>query len=353
MRVILVGNGQERRPGIGFYNIERKLANGLTRNGHLVQFFSDRDAARTGTIFRSSRAGRGVANRRFLQLARNFQPDFIVFAHASLIATETFAEARGLPQGPRLAQVCVDPMFRRVNVEFVKDRARVVDATFVTTAGDILAQFASPTNVSSYIPNPIDASIETARAFERCDQAFDVFFAANAAGDRPGDARRTTPALIAKSGKASIDYRGFDGRPPVFGVEYFARLADARMALNVNSDRAERASERAPAKELYLYNSDRISQILGSGLLTLSFRVNQLMELFEEDKEMAFAGAPEEMLDAVLRYKRDDAARRRVAEAGWRKSHEELNERLVARYIEEVAFRRSLSHPYIWPTKLW
>ena len=353
MRVILVGNGQERRPGIGFYNVERKLANGLTRNGHLVQFFSDRDVARAGTMFRSSRAGRGVANRRFLELARNFQPHLIVFAHASLIETETFSEAKRQAHGPRLAQVCVDPLFRPINVSFLRDRARVVDATFVTTAGAVLGQFSSATNVSSYLPNPVDASIETARGFERSDQAFDVFFAANAAGDQPGDPRRTTPALIAKSGQASIDYRGFDGRPPVFGVEYFRRLADARMALNINSDRAETAGTRAPAEELYFYNSDRISQIMGCGLLTLSFRVNQLMELFEEDKEMAFADSPEAILEAVLRYKRDDFARRRVAEAGWRKSHERFNERLVARYIEEVAFRRALSQPYFWPTKLW
>ena len=71
--------------------------------------------------------------------------------------------------------------------------------------------------------------------------------------------------------------------------------------------------------------------------MTLSFRVNQLMELFDEDEEMVFANTPEEMRDAVLRFKRDDAARRRIAEAGWRKSHARLNERLVARYIEEIA----------------
>jgi hypothetical protein len=353
MRVLLVGNAGERYFGERFYSVEHKLANGFVRNDHLVYFFSDRDAARTATIFRSSRAGCGAANRQFLDVARNFRPDFVIFMHSCLIATETFAEAKRLPARPRMAQVCVDPLFRPINVSFLRDRASMVDATFVTTAGEALARFSSPTNVSSYIPNPIDASIETARGFERSDQAFDVFFAANAAGDQPGDPRRTAPALIAKSGKASIEYRGFDGRPPVFGVEYFRRLADARMALNINSDRAETAKTRAPAEELYLYNSDRISQLMGCGLLTLSFRVNQLMELFEEDKEMAFADTPEEMLEAVLRYKRDDAARRRVAEAGWRKSHERFNERLVTRYIEEVAFRRPLSQPYFWPTAQW
>jgi hypothetical protein len=353
MRVLLVGNAGERYFGDRFYIVERKLANGFTRNGHLLLFFSDRDVARNGTLFRSSRAGRGVADARFLEVVQKFRPELIVITHSSLISTSNLAEARRLPSGPRLAQVCVDPLFRAVNVDFLKDRARVVDATFVTTAGAVLAQFKSATNVSSFIPNPIDASIETARGFERSDQAFDVFFAANASGDRPDDWRRTTPRLIAESGTVSIDYHGFDGRPPLFGAEYFCKLENSRMGLNINSDRAESAKIRAPADQLYLYNSDRISHLMGSGLLTLSFRVNQLMELFEQDKEMAFAESPEQMRDAVLRFQRDDSRRRQIAEAGWRKSHAHLNERLVARYIEEVTFRRPLTQGYIWPTALW
>jgi hypothetical protein len=203
------------------------------------------------------------------------------------------------------------------------------------------------------MPNPVDGSIETIRGFERSDQRFDIFFAANASGDSPDDPRRTIPRLIAETGAASIDHRGFDGRPPAFGSDYFRALADARMALNINSDRAETAKTRAPAEELYLYNSDRVSQLMGCGLLTLSFRVNQLMELFEDGKEMAFSDSPEEMLEAVSRFKRDDARRRAIAEAGWRKSHECLNERLVASYIEEVTFRRPLSRSYAWPTATW
>jgi len=353
MRVLIVGNAGERYFGERFYIVERKLANGFTRNGHLVYFFSDRDVARTGTMFRSSRAGRGVANTRFLEVVRKFQPDLIVIAHSSLIATETLGEAKRLGPASRLAQICVDPLFRAVNDNFLKDRARIVDATFVTTAGAALGQFASATNVSSYIPNPVDPSVETARGFERADQTFDVFFAANAAGDRANDWRRTTPRLIRETGEASIDYRGFDGRPPVFGAEYFHALANARMVLNINSDRAETALTRAPPDQLYLYNSDRISHAMGSGLLLLSFRMNQLMELFEENKEMIFVETPEDMRDAALRFKRDDRKRREIAEAGWRKSHARLNERLVARFVEEVTLRRPLSKDYMWPTTLW
>ena len=353
MKVLIVANFGTSYFGERFYSVEHKLANGFTRNGHVVYVFSDRDVARSGTIFRSSRAGRGVANARFLDVVRNFDPEMVVLAHSSLISTQSLAEAKRLAPGVRLTQVCVDPLFRPVNVDFLADRASVADATFVTTAGAALARFSTASNVSSYIPNPVDASIETGRGFARSDQTFDVFFAANADGDDPGDMRRATPRLLRARGEITLDARGFEGRPPVFGAAYFRALADARMPLNINSDRAESARARAPAEELYLYNSDRVAQLTGCGLLTLSLRVNRLMELFDENEEMVFADTPEEMCDAAPRLKRDDALRRRIAEAGWRKAHGCFNERLVARHIEEVTFRRPPSEDYRWPTRQW
>jgi hypothetical protein len=59
------------------------------------------------------------------------------------------------------------------------------------------------------------------------------------------------------------------------------------------------------------------------------------------------------MRDAALRFKRDNSARRRIAEAGWRKAHAAYNERLVAAFIEDTLFRRPHSHAYAWPTTLW
>ena len=353
MRILIIGNAGEREPGRRYYSVERKLANGFARNGHCVWFFSDRDVARAGTVLRSSRAGRGVANAKLLEATRQFAPDAIVLAHASLVATETLAEAQAGASRPRLAQVCVDPLFRKVNVEFLADRARVVDATFVTTAGPALKRFSTTSNVSAFIPNPVDPSIEDRRNFERHDPPLDVFFAANAGGDRADDWRRATPRLFAATPELACAFHGFDGRPGVYGSAYFERLAQARMGLNLNSDRAESALAQAPQDELYLYSSDRVSQLLGCGLMTLSFTTNRLMELFEPEREMVFAASPEAMREAALRYKRDDAARRRVAEAGWRKAHAAFNERLVARFIEEAMFRRPLSHAYAWPTALW
>jgi hypothetical protein len=353
MRVLIVGNAGEREPGRRFYSVERKLANGFARNGHNVWFFSDRDVARAGTILRSSRAGRSVANSRFLDAVRNFEPQAIVVSHASLITTETLAEAKRLPSRPRLAQTCVDPLFRRINVEFLADRAAVVDATFVTTAGPALKRFSTPSNVSAFIPNPVDPSIEDLRNHARDDFAFDVFFAANAGGDREGDARRATPKLFAASPDLICSFHGFDGAPGLYGADYFRRLAQCRLGLNINSDRAETATSQAPEEELYLYSSDRVGQLVGCGLTTLSYRVNSLMELFDDAKEMIFADSAEEMRDAALALKRDDARRRNIAEAGHAKAHAAFNERLVTRFIEQALVRKPISQDYAWPTTLW
>ena len=352
MRILVIGNAGDREPGRRFYSVERKLANGFTRNGHNVVFFSDRDVARAGSVLRSSRAGRGAANVKLLEAARNFQPAAIVFAHACLISNATLAEARAL-SGARLAQVCVDPLFRAVNVEFLSQRAEVVDATFVTTGGEALARFSRVNNVSAFIPNPVDPSVEDQRNFEREDLPLDVFFAANASRDRPDDIRRVAPRLFAGERALACGFHGFDGAPGLYGAAYFERLAQARMGLNLNSDRAETATRPAPAQELHLYSSDRVSQLVGCGLLTLSLRINTLMELFEDGGEMAFAENPEGLLESALRFKRDDAARRRVAEAGWRKAHAEFNERLVAQFVEETLFRRRPARDYAWPTRLW
>ena len=125
------------------------------------------------------------------------------------------------------------------------------------------------------------------------------------------------------------------------------------MGLNLNSDRRETATTPAPAEELYLYSSDRVAQLLGCGLLTLSFRVNALMELFEEGREMVFADTPEAMREAALRYRARGfraAAHRR---GGLAQGAAQLQRAAGSPRSSKNAVPRRLSHAYAWPTVLW
>jgi hypothetical protein len=139
----------------------------------------------------------------------------------------------------------------------------------------------------------------------------------------------------------------------LWGAKYYDAISKARMGLNISIAGEYAGGTPASKDELYLYSSDRLSQYMGSGLLTLMPRVNSLDELFIENKEAVFFSGKEDLLDKVLYYKHNDAERKTVASAGWIKAHTQFNERLVAKYIVERTFQLSLSEHYAWPTDVY
>ncbi len=352
MRVLLASNGNYRHPGRHYYDVWAKLRNGFIRGGHTVQFFSDRDTARMGSLFGSSRFG-GVArcNRALVETAGNFRPDLLVLSHVDLITSNALAEIRALLPSIRIAQhngdIVFGPRFEQRMLHWIDH----IDATFLTTAGDVLKRFARPSKIACYVPNPVDASIETLWCHERDDQPHDVFFAMRGIhGSFPGDVRLGIPAYLAQQEGIVMDYHGIHGRAPLFGAAYYEHIARARMGLNLNVTKLSEHHQALP-EELHLYSSDRLAQYLGCGLLVLSTREHGLQHWFAEDGEMVFYDTKEELADKVRHYKKNAAARMRIAQAGWRKAHAQFNERLVAKYIEEVTFGLPLTHDYAWPTQ--
>ena len=201
-----------------------------------------------------------------------------------------------------LAQFCVDPLFRAVNVEFSEGPRARRRCDLRHHGGRRPREFASRDQRLELYSQP-DRRLDRDRARLRAHRPGvrrvlrgerrrrpDGRLAPDDAAPHPRDPARRRSTITASTGGRRCSE-----------AHIFVALADARMALNINSDRAETAKTRAPADQLYLYNSDRISQLMGCGLLTLSFRMNQLMELFDEDQEMVVRG-----------HSRRDA-RRRVA----------------------------------------
>jgi hypothetical protein len=253
MRILLVGNAHHDLNGARYYNPEAKLKNGFIRNGHVVHFFSPKDVARSSTIFRSSRIGQRHSNAAFLDCVRIFKPDMIVFIHSVHITSEHLAEAKRIRPGVRLAQICVDPLFRSKNNDVLEDRKAIIDATFVTTAGEALRPYTQKNSIASFIPNWVDRAIETGRAFAQSNQSFDVFFAARAhIGEYEGDPRYNFPVAVRDSGDLTIDLHGVDGTPALHGAAFYEHINDARMALNLNGDRQGNVKEPAPLNLRYL-----------------------------------------------------------------------------------------------------
>jgi hypothetical protein len=356
MRILHVGNGNEKHRGQRFYDVGRKLNNGLIRGMHNVLFFSDRDVARASNIFRSSRSKQGIraANARLIETAEHFKPEFLLFGHADIISTDTVKIIRSMFPHARAAQYNVDPMFMESNIHNLHRKLDVVDATFVTTGGPVLKKASRPGHIAAYMPNPTDSSIEIHTCHLRTDQPYDLFYAVRATtttGDYRGNYRIETPRYIREAiPDLRCHFHGFDGAPEIFGTPFYEALGSCKMGLNLSHMQTTKGDIRAAtAEEKYLYSSDRISQYLGNGLLTFTHAGNALEQLFT-DGELVYFDTREELAEKIRYYRAHDSERQQITAKGWRKAHQHFNERLVAQYIVEATLAEGFSTDYAWPT---
>ncbi|NWH09116.1 MAG: glycosyltransferase family 1 protein [Alphaproteobacteria bacterium] len=349
-RILHIANFGYKAKGVYLHAMAAKFSNGWTRAGHNVIPFSDRDIARWAGFFGHRKWGVGPANRILLEVARNTAPEIIALGHADVIAPETVAELRRMLPGVKVLQWNIDPIFKEDeasshdNIRRVLSKIDVVDATFVTTPGAPLAPFALPGKIAAFIPNAVDPSIERYRIFANASPGHDIFFAA-------GSGRFTrfhcgqhrlvddlASDLVNARPEVRYYWAGVLGAPLVFGPGYDEALNDCWGGLNISR-----------RNDYYLYSSERIAHYAGNGLVTFIDRANGYQDLFDEDS-LAFYSTEDELYEQIARLKRDEAARRAMAEKGWRRYHELFDAAILGQYMIDVVEGTHNPARYPWPT---
>ena len=336
MRVVHVGNQSLRRYGAVYYAVERKLSNGFVRDGDFVYDLSDRDTARMESLLRSKRFGRKKLNQVLLKTVDNLRPDLLLLGHTELFAESTLDEARKLSPGMRIAQWNVDPIWGEAVDVHLRQRLPHVDAFFCTTAGDWMDPWRNLGAKVHYLPNPVDPSVEILRNDEKDDLPLDLLYCGHDYKDESRQAFLRQLKSSAETQKIAFRHCGCLGADSVFGHRYIETLAESRMGLNFSR------SNKMP-----YYSSDRIGQLTGNGLLTLTQETPGLRELFAGD-EMVFFDTIEELLEHVAYFRVNDAEAREIARRGRERAHRSYNSQRVARFIKEVAFGQALSDEYEW-----
>lgn len=337
MKILYVGHAMGLRTAAHYYFSPQKLINGFIRSGHLVQVYNDRDQASCATPFRSRSFGARAANRGLYEAVDAYRPDLVVLGHCELITNDTLRELRGLVSGLKIIYRNVDSLVQRGNPDKIRRRAEVVDGIFLTTSGAALQEFATSSCFVAFMPNPIDASIETGRAFERDDHEGDLFLAAGAIDDMKDTRREEVQRIVAGLSDLRLQFFGsVVGKPALFGDAYMTTLVHCKMGLSL--DRTD---------DYWLYASDRMAQYMGNGLLTFVRRGKGFEELFEAD-EIAFFDGTDDLIETARRLASDDAAWRAVARKGWEKAHRLYDVDRIARYTLERTFEQPFSEDYRW-----
>ncbi len=340
IRVLLVANADRHRQQGRWFNAEYKLRNGLLRAGHMVLFYSDRDRAREQSPLPSKRFGAARMIAELVQTARHYAPHLILFGHADLCHAQDFAALRKAVPGVRLAQFCVDATFRTKTMTDFAARSHDMDASFITTCdGAALAPYAPRAGTVHYMPNAVDASVETARVFDKAADALDwdgLFLGTGIErrGEQLDAIRRGLPAPY------RFDYGGrAKGDEPLTSTAYLAALATGASCPVLPLD------DTRPCA--HLYASDRVALVTGQGVLAFCTASAGLSALYEDG--IVEWDSREALVEHMARFQRDDAARRRVARTGWRIAHEKTAGHIVASALVETAMGYTPSRAYAWP----
>ncbi len=347
LRILHITNFNERLDGRLFFNTGRRINNGFIRQGHSVLGFSDRDIQKYYKSI-SDIKGAKTLNDKLKRTCYNYNPDLIVLGHADLISKDQIAELREDYPNTRFSQWFLDPLNKKGpdfvrNKERILDKIDVVDSTFLTTSPDVLS-FLKEKN-SYFIPNPSDKSFETLNNFDKSCNV-DLFFALSHGVHRgvlksgkSDDRIQFLNNLRSITPNIKFDIYGIDKVQPIWADHYFKTISNAKMGLNLSR-----------GDSIKYYSSDRITQIVGNGLVCLIDQNTGYQNFFDKN-EMVFYKSVSDLSEKVIKISSDDNLRRKIARNGKIKYMKYFNSDLVSEYIINKTLGIKTNKKYLWERK--
>ncbi len=341
-KILHITNFNERHNGRLFYNTGRRLNNGFVRLNHSVLTLSDRDIV---SYYRSIRDydGSRTLNNKLLEVISNYLPDLIVLGHADLIKKETLKFIRKTYPDIKIVQWFLDRMdsdWKSNKIRFL-DKINYVDCSFCTTSPDTL-NFPK-NNKIFYIPNPADQSMENLEVYKNKSPKTDVFFAMSHGVHRgilkkgKIDKRENfLNKLIKITPNVKFDIYGYKNKQPIWADNFKNALFNSKMGINL--------SQGASTK---YYSSDRITQLIGNGLMTFIDEKTKLNKFFTK-KEVVFYKSIKDLSKKILKYNENDNLRVKIAKNGKKKYLKYLNSKNIAKFIIQKTFNIKYKNKYLW-----
>tara|TARA_B100001093_G_scaffold513973_1_gene587007 strand:- start:430 stop:2568 length:2139 start_codon:yes stop_codon:yes gene_type:complete len=330
LRILHITNFNERLDGRLFFNTGRRINNGFIRLGHSVLGFSDRDIQKYYKSF-SDYKGAKTLNEKLKKTCYNYKPDLIMLGHADLISADQIDELKDDYPNVRFGQWFLDPLNKN-GPDYERNKSRIlnkinsIDSTFTTTCPSAL-KFLPKNKPSYFIPNPSDDSFETLNNFSN-SCSVDVFFALSHGVHRGilksgkiDDRITFINSLIEKTPDVKFDVYGINKVQPIWADHYFKTIANAKMGLNLSRGEA-----------IKYYSSDRITQIVGNGLVCLIDEKTQYKDFFTKN-EMVFYKNTNDLSEKILKISQDEKLRKKIGKNGKDKYMKYFNSNLVAEYI--------------------
>ena len=286
-------------------------------------------------------------NKELLATFKNFNPDIVVLGHADKIHNKTLREFKTLKKDLRIIEWNVDNYFLDNTERKFLERSAFIDAFFITNADETIKSCLGVSNSISFFPNIFDSSIERLKIFENSSFDYDIFYALSfgvgtgkiKSSKSDYDREVFLDFINNNCPTVKTNFFGHNGVQPVWGAEFEKQLSKSPISLNLS---------RKP--NLKYYSSDRISQYLGNGSCIFIDINSQLEDLFSLNEVIFFDSNDMEDFQKKIEYfsiNKDEA--KRIAKKGWKRGHNNYNEKIITNYFLDVAFNIRPTKDYSWP----
>ena len=340
MRILHAHNLMLRHYGKRNSYSGRKFSNGIIRANHNLYEFSDRDIVRYEAPFAIRPLGIKKMNRKFLETCENFRPDFLLIGHCDLISSETLSEVRKILPSVKISQWFLDALWIDRNISRLKERMHHLDSIFITTGGEQLRMFCTGKNKVCFIPNPCDASIETSDNSTKDNLNVDLLFCGvGSKSDKRYAMLRELDSSIGET--LNFQSYGIYGRPPIWGSLYEDLLPHVKMALNLNREEG-----------WFMYSSDRISQLMGNGILSFLPDESGMRKLLC-DEQVVFFKNQEDLEKKIIHFHHNDDHRKAISAAGRKLYHEQFSAMNIINFIIETTFDIPHTFNYSWSSEVY
>jgi len=326
-----------------YYSTARKLNNGFIRNNFYVNEISERDFNKKIFFFDKINY-----NKKIIETIENLNPIIIILGHCSRINLETFVYLKKIHPNIKIAQWYVDSLIPTgpdysSHLKTFNKYLDFIDCSFVTSNPASFKFYNKNKQNFFYIPNPSDLSIDNLKIDKIPNNIYDMFVALSH-GQHRGNLKRfykdERESFIVKLKKnlpdVIFDSYGIDNIQPIWGDQYYKRLSQSKMALNL--------SRGLPFK---WYSSDRISSFIPNGITTFINRATKLDDFFSDD-EVVFYKNINDLGNQINELKNNDKKRRSIGQKGRIKYNTHFNSTKVAKFIFEKTLNLKLSEKYFW-----
>ena len=346
-KVLHIANFNENSNGRLYYSFASKINNGFIKNNHIVELISDRFYIKSNkTIFNPFNDTKKF-NNKILNTLKNFSPDMLLLGHVFNIDKKIFYYCK--EKNIKICSWFIDSVSKEFfNSEKKKNflnNLKYVDKCFITSSPKIFRKHKFFYKLK-FVPNPVDISMDSYRNFENKDLEFDIFSAISHGQNRGvlkkgkfDERDKLIKDLIHRLPEIKFASFGVDNFEPVWGSNYYYYLSKSKMALNISRGSYQK-----------LYSSDRISSLIGNGLLVFINKGTEMNKLFTK-KEVIFYSNLQDLIDKIRYYSSNDKIRIKFAKSAYYKYHKHMNNKIISNYILNCVGLMNLKKPF-WHDKI-